>query len=52
MPQRQELRKPESLKDYALIIVYYESLVQEWESWGATVEDIVNGKRTDIKYRD
>ena len=40
-PQRQELTTPESLKDYAQIINYYEHLVQEWEQWGDTVSLMV-----------
>ena len=36
-PQRQELTTPESLKDYAQILNYYEHLVQQWEQWGDTV---------------
>ena len=40
-PQRQELTMPESLKDYAQIINYYEHLVQEWEQWGDTVSQMV-----------
>lgn len=42
-PQRQKLQSPEGLKDYALIIAYYEGLVQQWESWGNTVEEMING---------
>lgn len=45
-PVRRELAPVESVKDLALTIVYYESLVQEWELWGETVEDIVYGERT------
>ena len=40
-PQRKELTAPKELKDYAEIINYYEHLVQEWESWGAVVSDMV-----------
>ena len=40
-PERQELNTPETLKDYAEIILYYDTLVQEWESWGKAVEDIL-----------
>lgn len=42
-PERQELIPPKTLKDYASIIVYYDTLVQEWESWGQTVEEIIDG---------
>ena len=40
-PQRQEQRTPESIRDYANLIVYYESLVQEWEAWGELASEIV-----------
>ena len=40
-PQRQELEVPTELKDYALIIVYYDCLVEEWEAWGNTVTEII-----------
>ena len=43
MPQRQEITPPESVKDYAYIILYYDTLVQEWEVWGETVEGLVDG---------
>lgn len=40
-PERQEIAPPESARDYARIIVYYEYLVREWEAWGDTVSDMV-----------
>ena len=43
-PVRREMPPVESVKDLALTMVYYESLVQEWELWGETVEDIINGE--------
>lgn len=42
-PERSEIKKPETLKDYAMIIVYYEYLVQDWELWGKTVEELIDG---------
>lgn len=48
-PQRQELKEPETLKDYAKIIVYYDSLVQEWELWAKTVENQVNQQKKPIE---
>lgn len=48
-PERQKLTPPETLKDYALLIVYYDSLVQEWESWGEAVEGIVDEISYDTK---
>jgi len=44
-PVRRELKPVENAKDLALTLVYYEALVQEWELWGETVEDIVYGER-------
>lgn len=40
---------PESVKDYAQIINYYEHLVQEWEQWSECVEAIVNEDLTKTK---
>jgi len=37
-PERSEIKAPESLKDYAQIINYYEHLVQEWEQWSRAIE--------------
>jgi len=44
-PVRRELKPVENTKDLALTLVYYEALVQEWELWGETVEDIVYGEQ-------
>lgn len=38
-PVRSELEEPETVKDLANIIIYYENLVSEWESWGISVYD-------------
>lgn len=43
-PQRQKLKAPEELKDYALIIVYYDNLVEQWELWGETVENLIEAE--------
>lgn len=43
-PQRQELKEPESIQDIANILNYYEHLVQEWETWGDSVETIISDK--------
>ena len=40
-PQRKEIQAPKDLQDYAQIINYYEHLVQEWEQWGAVVEEMI-----------
>ena len=39
-PERQELQAPQTLKDCAEIINYYEHLVEEWEAWGELVEEM------------
>ena len=41
MPQRENLPPVETVQDYADVIIYYEMLVQKWEVWGATVEEII-----------
>ena len=43
-PQRRELKQAESIQDIANILNYYEHLVQEWETWGDSVETIVSDK--------
>lgn len=43
MPERSELQTPRTIKDYAEIIIYYECLVQDWELWGKTVKELVDG---------
>lgn len=43
-PERHELKAPDTIRDYALTIIYYEYLVQEWEVWGKTVEGLVYGE--------
>ena len=44
-PERQELQAPQSLKDCAEIINYYEHLVEEWESWGDAVSTILTEEK-------
>ena len=41
-PQRREWDQVRTIGDVATILNYYEHLVQEWEAWGATVEDIIS----------
>ena len=41
MPERTEQPEPESLKDLALLLNYYEFLVEEWEAWGQIVSETV-----------
>lgn len=37
-PQRIEQKAPETVRDYAELVLYYETLVEEWELWADTVE--------------
>ena len=39
-PERQEIEAPQTLKDCAEIINYYEHLVEEWEAWSEVVTDL------------
>ena len=41
VPQRQELKEPESVKDLAEALAYYEYLVREWEAWGNAVQKLI-----------
>lgn len=43
VPERTEQPEPESLKDLALLLNYYEFLLEEWEAWGAAVTKQVAG---------
>jgi hypothetical protein len=43
-PERQEIEAPDTLKDYAEIINYYEHLVQEWELWGETATTLIESE--------
>lgn len=40
-PSRRTIEIPRTAKEYAEVIAYYESLVQEWELWGETVERVI-----------
>ena len=40
-PQRLEQKAPETLKDLADLLNYYEHLVQEWEAWGESVTRMI-----------
>lgn len=44
MPERMSQKAPETAKDWAEILVYYEFLVQEWESWGRAVQSQIKGE--------
>ena len=35
------MKTPETLKDLADLLNYYEHLVQEWEAWGESVQNMV-----------
>lgn len=39
-PERHKINlEPKTEKDYALILAYYEYLVEEWEAWADCVEN-------------
>lgn len=38
-PVRVQLEEPETVNDLAEMIVYYEELLSEWESWAISVYD-------------
>ena len=40
-PERRTIEIPRTAKDYAEVMAYYESLVQEWELWGDTVDKLL-----------
>ena len=41
-PERKEWPEVRTSADIALLLNYYEHLVQEWETWGDTVENITS----------
>lgn len=42
-PERKVINiAPESEQDYAIILSYYEYLVEEWEIWGETVSAMID----------
>lgn len=40
-PKRQTVNIPETVKDYAALIIYYEGLVREWELWAETTKTLL-----------
>ena len=44
-PERKEIEVPRNYKEAALVINYYEHLVQEWEAWAETVEKLTKDKK-------
>lgn len=36
-PVREQLEEPETVEDLANMIIYYEEILSEWESWGISV---------------
>ena len=41
-PQRIEQKAPETVRDYAELVLYYETLVEEWELWADTVSSMID----------
>lgn len=48
-PCREKLETPQTLQDYAEILIYYDCLVQKWELWAETVEKITQGEESGRK---
>lgn len=44
-PQRKMQNNATSVKEMAELVVYYDSLIQEWELWGNDVESIVSKEK-------
>ena len=44
-PEREEIAVPDNIKGYALLINYYEHLLEQWELWGETVDKMVENPR-------
>lgn len=40
-PERSLLEEPKDEQDLAIIILYYETLVSDWEAWAESVNEIV-----------
>lgn len=40
-PEREEQKATGNIHDIAELLNYYEHLVQEWEIWGDTVENLI-----------
>ena len=40
-PIRLDMEEPETVEDLANIIVYYEEILTEWESWGISVYEVL-----------
>jgi hypothetical protein len=47
VPEKIEQEKPESVKDLGDMIIYYEDLLQEWESWGISIYETLEIKLPD-----
>lgn len=45
-PQREVMPEITSVKDFAEVINYYEHLIQKWEQWGFTVEQMTENTTT------
>ena len=41
-PERTEQKEPQTMQDLAELLNYYEHLVQQWEQWGTTVENMIS----------
>ena len=44
-PQRQELLIPKNTKECAQVILYYHSIIKQWEAWGDYVEGVLKNDK-------
>ena len=49
-PERKEMPEVKSVKDFGLVINYYEQLVQSWEAWGEKAEKAIEESNNDTDY--
>lgn len=48
-PERSEIGEVKTLSDFARVLNYYETIVEEWEAWGDSVDGILNDNQNDTK---
>lgn len=51
-PERENLEYPENEEDLALLIVYYDGLVEDWEAWYEAVIKIIKGDEESVEEGD
>lgn len=43
-PTRQKIETPKNFEESALVIIYYETLIREWETWADYTEGKLDKK--------